>query len=77
MGVLVRVVRGNQDAAARYFFRVLASGAGKRRPGRGRPVYDRPGEVRRKARMAGEHKREQVALYEQLGVIFSRRARGF
>jgi hypothetical protein len=77
MGVLVKVVKGNQIAAARFFFRILGTGAGKRRPGRGSPVFERPGELRRKERMAGERKSEQKELYNQLGVIFGRRARGF
>jgi hypothetical protein len=75
MGVFVRVVNGNKDAAARYFLRVLRSGADRRRPQA--MVFMRPGERRRQRLQAAEHKHEQVKLFQSLNTIFAKRARGF
>lgn len=82
MGVFVRVVKGNQEAAVRNFYRVLASGAGGQtgsmKMGIGRNAGRvRPGEARRQARELSKRRREAGELQKSLAVVFARRARGF
>lgn len=82
MGVFVRVVKGNQEAAMRHFARVLASGAGGQagamKVGIGRNAGRlRPGEERRQSREQSGRKRRNAELHKSLAVVFARRARGF
>lgn len=83
MGLLVKVVRGNADAAARTFFRVLAGGPGGAVGAAKSRVFGRNAgrvggsEARRIERGLGRRRREGKELHDALGVVFRRRARGF
>lgn len=75
-GYFVRVVRGNVEQAVRQLNRVMAADPQSKVP-RGRPFHEKPTAYRRRKREERLRRSKNAELFENLQIIFARKARGF
>lgn len=76
MGHFVRVIRGNLDQAVRKILKQIQADP-QMKITRGRPFHEKPTTRRRREHSEGIRRRERAALFENLRVVYARKARGF